>query len=719
MRRWVGWVLRHRTLVVLIWLVVAVAGGALAPRTVDSLSYEFALPGQPAYQANKAISQASGGGGAVDPIALVHRSPAAELTDSNGTDRRIEAEFARVAAAVPGTRYVSAETGGGRLRSSDGKTQAALLYPPVLPGPEPYLSALPLIEAAAARSTADGVPLSVTGKTVLEETSSGGRRGVLIEVVLGGLGALVVLIAVFGSLLAGIPLLVAAVSILTTFLALLGLTTVTEVSFVVQYLVALIGLGVAIDYSLLIVMRWREERARGLDGRAAVTQAMATAGRSVVFSGVTVAVSLAALVFVPLPFLRSIGLGGLLIPLLSVATATTLVPVILDTLGPRLQWPRRRLSDPASRRWARIATVAVRHPVVVALASTAVLVLLALPVLGIRLGSPKINTYDASTPAGSAAAALDLAGISPGVLRPTEVLLPAADAPAAARTFSALPGVSAAFVPSGSNWSTPQGDLLQVWTADDAASPEGQNALHAVRNAAGAFPSAQVGGSPAEDADFVTAVYSDAPIVLAGIVIVTFLLLARALRSLWLPVKALLLNVVSIGAAYGITVLIWQEGFGSQLLFGSPRSGAITVWVPIAVFAFLFGLSMDYEVFILARIREAYDEHGSTPQAVIDGISRTGKLVTSAALILFLAFVALATVPAVEVKILATALALGIAIDALIVRAFLAPALVVLLGRQNWSLPGRLAALLRVSADHRDQPPLDPQPNPVSRVTEG
>ncbi len=186
-----------------------------------------------------------------------------------------------------------------------------------------------------------------------------------------------------------------------------------------------------------------------------------------------------------------------------------------------------------------------------------------------------------------------------------------------------------------------------------------------------------------------------------AVVVVTFLLLARALRSLWLPVKALVLNVISIGAAYGVTVLIWQEGFGSELLFGQPATGVITTWVPIAAFAFLFGLSMDYEVFILSRMREAYDERGDpdgTDPAVVDGIAHTGRLVTSAALILFLAFIALSTVPAVEVKILATTLALGIAIDAIVVRGLLAPALVGVLGHANWTLPPAMARLLRMAA---------------------
>ena len=297
------------------------------------------------------------------------------------------------------------------------------------------------------------------------------------------------------------------------------------------------------------------------------------------------------------------------------------MPVVLASAGSRLQWPRRRLTDPSSRAWRRIATIAVRHPVVVALASTLLLLALAAPLLGLRLGSPRLDAYDPGTPAGVATAQITASGISPGVLRPTEVLLPPAEAPGAVARLAALPGIAAAVAPASAGWATPAGQLVQVWTSEDPAAASSRQAVRAVRDTAATIQGAQVGGHPAEDADFVTAVYGDAPLVVLGIVVVTFLLLARALRSLWLPIKALLLNVVSLAAAYGITVLIWQDGVGSDLLFGTAASGAITIWVPIAVFAFLFGLSMDYEVFILSRMREAYDEHGSTPQAVIDGLS--------------------------------------------------------------------------------------------------
>ena len=675
-------VLRHRRLVALLWLVVAVAGAVNAGRTVDRLSYDFDLPGQPAFEANTAIAGRFGSGGADDPLLLVGEGATA--------GRDVTALARRAEAAVPGTRTVTAAEPGAEMLGA-GTRSVAVVYPPVTPGPEPYAAAQPVLERLVEQYDGD---VRLTGFTSLAEGGAEGDRSVLVEVVLGGSGALLVLVLVFGSLLAGVPLLVAAVSILGTFLALLGLTVLTDVVFVVQYLVALIGLGVAIDYSLLIVTRWREERASGADNETAVRTAMRTAGHSVLFSGLTVAVSLAALVLVPLPFLRSIGLGGLLIPLFSVATSLTLVPALLAGIGPRLLWPRRAATAGPSRFWARVATAVLRHRWLTIVGTTVVLLALALPVLGLRLGTPQLSGVTSASPESRAVTAAVGGGVPVGVLRPTEVIVPAAQTSEVARRLGGVDGVAAAVAPVGGAWTAGGDALVQVWSADDPASDAGRATLDRVRDSAPV--GARVGGSPAEDADFVSAVYGDAAWVVLAVVVVTFLLLARALRSLWLPVKALLLNVLSIAAAYGVTVLVWQHGFGSQLLFGQDATGVVTIWVPIAAFAFLFGLSMDYEVFILARMREAYDHGADTDAAVVDGISHTGRLVTSAALILFLAFVALSTVPSVEVKILATTLALGIVLDAVVVRSLLAPALVGVLGRANWTMPRPLARLLRL-----------------------
>ena len=318
---------------------------------------------------------------------------------------------------------VTPDSPGAEVLAPEGDDVAvAVLYPPVTAGPDSYAGSLPRLEQVVEAAQAEGTDVELTGFALLSEGGAEGDRSVLAEVLLGGVGALIVLALVFGSLLAGVPLVVAAVSILGTFLALLGLTYLTDVVFVVQYLVALIGLGVAIDYSLLVVTRWREERAGGLANDDAVRRAMATAGRSVVFSGFTVAVSLAALVLVPLPFLRSIGFGGLLIPLLSVATAVTLVPALLSAAGPRLTWPRRGAKVRPSRAWAGIARTVVHHRWLTIAGTSAVLLALAYPVLGLTLGSPQLSGITSDSAGSQAITRAVDSGVPAGVLRPVEVL---------------------------------------------------------------------------------------------------------------------------------------------------------------------------------------------------------------------------------------------------------------------------------------------------------
>jgi len=216
-----------------------------------------------------------------------------------------------------------------------------------------------------------------------------------------------------------------------------------------------------------------------------------------------------------------------------------------------------------------------------------------------------------------------------------------------------------------------------------------------------------VAGPGATVLDYSDAVFTRFPLVMGLIALTTFVLLVRAFRSLLLPLKAVLLNVLSVAATFGFVVLFWQYGLGSELVFDIAETGAVTFWLPVLIFAFLFGLSMDYEVFILTRMREEYDRTGSTRTAVIEGLGRTGRLVTCAALILFLAFIALASAPGTDIKVLATALGVGILIDATIVRALLVPALVSLLGEWNWWLPSWLARPLRVEPSPRRREPVD------------
>ena len=411
-------VLRHRLLVALAWLVVAVAGAATAPTTADRLSFDFNLPGQAAFETNEKIVDQFGGGGLNDPLLF--------LVSGDGVTERAEAVAAAARQAVPGTRTVSPSDAGADVLAAGNSSAVVVVYPPVDAGPEPYVSSSPPLEQVAKKASAGGVEVTLSGFSVLEQ-GGGDDHGLLFEVLVGALGALIVLALVFGSLLAGLPLLVAAVSILGTFLALFGLTKLTDVSAVVEYLIALIGLGVAIDYSLLVVTRWREERAKGGSNDDAVRTAMATAGRSVLFSGVTVAVSLAALVLVPVPFLRSIGLGGLLIPLFSVAVSLTLVPALLSAVGPKLNWPRRKPAVTRSRLWAAITTRVLRRRWLTAIGSVIVLLALAAPALSLTLGTPQLSGVSSTSPASKALTTAVSDGLPAGVVRPTEVVVPEAD----------------------------------------------------------------------------------------------------------------------------------------------------------------------------------------------------------------------------------------------------------------------------------------------------
>ena len=548
-------------------------------------------------------------------------------------------------------------------------------------------------------------PVRLTGIDALMEDSGADNQGtsVLVEALIGALGALLVLIFVFASVLAFVPLLIAFVAIMTTFVPLLLLAETTDVSPVVQFLIVLIGLGVAIDYSLLVVTRWREERTHGASEEASIQKAMETAGKAVVCSGITVAIGLLALVVLPIPFLRSIGYAGMLIPLVSVAVAITLLPIVLAKLGARLDWPHRRTDARASRLWTRWAEGVARRRWLAAGAGLAVLAVLILAATDIRLGIHDADTLAKSGDAKQALVALDDAGIGEGALLPHEILIEGdTDPTLVADRLRTLDGVHGAVAPDGHGWRRDGTSLVDVVPIADSGTDEGDALLTSVRDTAHALgPDVRVGGQPASTADFIDAVYGSFPLMIALIALTTFVLLARAFRSLLLPAKAILLNILSVAAGWGALVLIWQKGYGSDLIWGIDATTSIPSWIPVIAFAFLYGLSMDYEVFILSRMREEYDRTGSTETAVIRGIGRTGRLVTSAALILFLAFIALASGPGTELKMIASALAIGILLDATVIRALIVPAVIALMGRWNWWLPAWPARLLRV----RPSPP--------------
>jgi len=693
-------VLRHKALVALFWVVVAAVGVMTISGTTHRMTNDFAMPGQAFKVDNQIVSQ-YGNGGSQAPYLPVITVPAGQKVTDPATAAATGRAFAALARAIPGVRIADyATTHNPAFVTRDGRSTFALVYTAPVSG-FGGSNLGPAIDRAVTAAAPGGWHVGVTGSQLLANGQPSAKgTGIMAEAMIGSLGALVILALVFASFLALLPLLIGGISVLATFVVVGGLTEVTGVSMIVEFLIALIGLGVAIDYSLLVVSRWREERAAGRDNVAAVTEAMNHAGRAVVFSGLTVAIGLLSMIILPVPMLRSVGYGGVLVPLMSVAVAITLLPVILATVGPRLVWPRLRTERRASRVFSAWARGVYRHRWLAALAGLGILAALMLPALSLHLGEPGSSAQATSGPAHDALVTLTDGGIPSGVLTPAEVLT---SAPSAAATVAAqaarVPGVYAAVAPATPDYQRDGTAIVTVIPAAESSVPAGQATVTALEHAL--LPSPHVigiGGDGAALIDFDHAVYGDFPLMLAIISVATFLLLTRAFRSVVLAAKAVVFNLISLAAAYGVLTWVWQDGHGSHALWGIPATGAITMWVPLMVFAFLFGLSMDYEVFILTRIREAYDASGDARHAVTEGLGRTGRLVTSAAAILMLSFLSMSTGPQTDLKILATGLGAGILIDAVVVRCLLVPALVALFGRANWWLPSWLARLLRIQA---------------------
>jgi putative drug exporter of the RND superfamily len=702
MERLADLILAHKRVVAALWLLLALLGFATLTRSTGALTRRYDLPGYSGYEASQTIARTYGSGGESQPlVAVVHVSGGVAAHRAE-----LAAALARVGGALPGARIASyASTGDAAFLSRDGRTTFALVYPPLSRRTgQAAAGSLEAVRAALAGARVGGAPIRVTGADALgKEAGTSKGPGVLAESLLGAGGALAVLVFVFGSALALVPLVIALAAIPTTFLLVWGVTSLTSVHFLVEYFVALIGLGVAVDYALLLVSRWREERSAGGTDEDAVRRAVATAGRAVLVSGTAVSIGLFSLVALPVPFLRSIGFAGLLIPLVSAAAALTLLPVVLAVAGPRLDRRRLRRTERATARWTRWADLVVRHRLAALAVAGVVLAGLLVPAFSLRLGQAQVASLAHAGPAHRALQTLERSGIGDGVLSPLEVVTTPAAAPRVAAALGRVDGVRGAVAPAA--WRRSGTALVDVLPSADPASAAGRGTLGRVRDAAAALGApARVGGTTAWTHDFVSAVYGSFPELLALLALVSFLLLARAFRSVVLPLKALALNVLSIGAAWGVVVLVWQEGHGSHLLAQLPATHSTTAWIPLIVFAFLFGLSMDYEVFILARMREEFDRTGSTSLAVAGGLGRTGRLVTSAALILFLTFVAMGSGPDTDVKTLATGFAAGILLDATVVRALLVPALVALLGRWNWWFPEPLARLLRVADPLPERP---------------
>jgi trehalose monomycolate/heme transporter len=508
---------------------------------------------------------------------------------------------------------------------------------------------------------------------------------------------LVLLILIFGSLAAAsLPLAIGGLGILGAFTVLNLISRVTDVSIFSINLVTMLGLGLAIDYALFIVTRFREELALAGGTRAAVPHAlgrtMTTAGRTVLFSGLTVAVSLAALLFFPQVFLRSMGYGAIAAVGVALLTALTVLPALLAVLGPRVDALRvphlgRRRST-ADGAWARIARAVMRRPLLVAGAVVAGLVAIGLPFLRVQFGGVDARVLPEGTE--SRVAAERLATDFPAAAtNPIDIVLTGAT-PAEAQAYTAqlaeLPGVTSATV------SATAGDAVRILvtypgseiddmsrglvaTVRDVPTPAGVEAL--------------VGGSVANQVDLLASIGDRLPWAALFVVLVTLVLLFLAFGSVVLPLKAVVMNVLSLSAMFGVMVWIFQDGHLADW-FGVTVTGAIDATQPVLMVAIAFGLSMDYELFLLSRVREEWDGTHDNTRAVAQGLQRTGRIITSAALLLVIVIGAFATSGISFIAMIGVGLAVAIALDATVIRALLVPATMRLLGQVNWWSPAPL-----------------------------
>jgi RND superfamily putative drug exporter len=666
-------------------LAVTGVGLLLAPSVSGRLKSGIQL-NSAAYTANERIAQQYGGG-ASDTGVVVIDLPNGTTVSSNGVLAKLRGLDARIAKGTPGLREISyASTGDRALLGNGGRSTILLVYPPAAGSdvPPAVLDQL----AAASRTAVPGATVHGTGINALASgNAASGNSSVVTELLIGALGALIVLAWVFGSFLALLPLITALISVLTMQLFIYALTFVvpsgTPFNPAVQYIVALLGLGLSIDYSLLIVNRWREERAGGRSNAEAVQAAMQRAGHAVMFSGVTASLGLFALIVVPVSLVRGIAISGLFIPSTATLVALTLLPAVLSKMGPRLDWPRHRSSGKVSRFWTWWSHQVIRHRIVAAVFGLAILFGLTGAAATMNVAQPSGSALASTGAYADGLRALEADGFPSGTLTPIPVWVPfAGQAQAVAASLSGLSSVRGAVAPAVSAWQRGGSGLVVV------------------------LPKQQIGTSDAGTAlsDVVDYTYGAFPLMFGLVALVTFLLLARGLRSILLPAKAVLLNAVSVAATYGVVVLVWQHGIGTQALWGVSGTGSVDTFVPMLMFGFLFGISMDYEVFILARVREGYDRTGSTHEGIVEGVSRTGRLVTSAALILFFSLASLASANDITVRELASGMAAGVLLDAVVVRMLLLPALVSLFGKANWWMPDWAARLLRLPRGRTPEP---------------
>ena len=733
MTRWTRFVVRNRKKVLVAWLIVAVVGGAGASSLGSLLTNRFSVPGSDA-ERGRDLLKTHFGERSDGAFSLVFQSTGGSTRDPAFV-RAADRAAARAASVLPqGMAGPLQHAGDGvafsqiqnALENADASEKTSDVRKAIgqVPGANTYLSGFPAINH-------DTQPIY--------NRDLGKGEAIAIPI------ALVVLVFMFGTV-GGVvvPLIFAAVTIPFT----LGIVWIfahfMNMATYVENIVTLIGLAIAIDYSMLVVFRYREELERHDHPYRALERTMRTAGRATLFSGLTVAVGLALLVLMPVPFMRSMGVGGLFVPLVSIAASATFLPALLATMKRGVnRWriiPRSVLKKRAQGQsgfWTKLAHSIMRRPILYCVASGGLMLALAIPALGLHLTGGDNRGVPKTTEATKGLALLERT-LGPGALAPNQVVIDTGrprggwspSSLASQRRLVALlrrdaqvdpttiqapgliargpgpPAPLAVLIARRANLVDPTGRYVEVRAAGrgDSGTKAAVDLVHRLRDRY--VPAARldatrvyVTGAPAFGVDFIHKSYAAFPWLVLGVLVLSYLILLRAFRSLFLPVKAVLMNVLSVSATYGVLVLLFQHGGGEAL--GLQSSPQIEAWIPIFLFAMLFGLSMDYEVFLLSRMREEWDKRHDNEAAVAYGLEHTGRIITAAAIIMVAAFSGFTFGSFVGLQEFGVGLSAAILLDATVVRAILVPAVMKLMGDWNWYLPEPVRRALRLPAPRR------------------
>ena len=684
---------RHRGVVILVWLVVTLAAAPLAISLTKALSGAgWDAKGSTAEKVRLELRKDFPALGAENPVVVVQQSKpfAQDPTAINELVKSL-AEGPHVTGVV-NPLSMPAEAG---MVSQDGKTALIPVAQEINDEAERPEFAGELGSYVRSLTIADGVTANVTGEwPVWSDFNKMNESALHKAELLSGLPTLIMLFIAFGALIAaGIPLILAIAGIAVGFASLHMISWISPMSVWSMNFSMMIGLAVGIDYSLFIVSRYREEREEGKDAITAIEGALSTSGKAVFLSALTVILSLAAVFLVPVMVFQTMALGMILSVIAVALAALTLLPAVLIAMGDKVLVTKGK-KDPdieAEGRWARWTGAALRRPGRVLTIGLVLLGALIVPAFGMKLGMPGARVVDTGRTSRDGYEAM-VAAFGPGAAAPAFITVKAEDANAViaeAKKVDNVVDVRIVTQPA------PTGRVVvRVIPRTPIDDPATSTMVADLRDAMKqVIPNALVGGPSAQNHDLTQVLTDRAPYAIGLILLVAFLLLLVVFRSLVIALFSIVMNLFTVGAAFGFATIVFQHGFGAGLI-GIDHQGFVDAWAPLFFFALLFGLSMDYQLFLLAAIKERYQATGDTSRAISEGISRTGRPITNAAVIMIIVFIAFGVTGPIPPTELGLTLAMAVLLDATVIRVMLVPATMALLKEKNWYAPKWLLRIL-------------------------